>query len=144
MKTLAIVLLAVAALGAVAFGTQYLTASEFTPVHAYIAGKSWQQVEPHMQALILGMIKVMGAGYLGGGAALLCLAYRVAKGDRWPMWGAPLIAGAVWGPTLYVTLWMREVRPGAETPVAAIVVLLAIVSVAALSLALHYYRRPVL
>lgn len=128
MRTLAVLLLVLAGLGAMATGLKYLSLTEFTPVHAAIAGTTWGQLDSGVQSLVLGMLKVMGAGFLGGGVALLCLAYRVGKRDRWPAWAALLISGSVWGPTLYVALSHRGA--GVETPVGPAALLLAMVAAA--------------
>lgn len=130
MRKLAVLLLVLAGLGAVATGVKYLSLAEFTPVHAAIAGTTWGQLGSGVQSLMLGMLKVMGAGFLGGGVALLCLAYRVGKGDRWPAWAALLISGSVWGPTLYVALSHRAANASAETPVGPAALLLAMVAAA--------------
>jgi drug/metabolite transporter (DMT)-like permease len=80
------------------------------------------------------MLKVIGAGFLGGGVSLLCFIYPAAKGERWPAVGAVLVGASVWGPTLYVTALLRQASPGAETPMAPSVLILLLIVVAAVLL----------
>ena len=59
-----------AALLAVAFGIRYLLAREFMPYHSEVIGKPWSMLEPRLQVIIVGMLRVAGAGLLGCGCAL--------------------------------------------------------------------------
>lgn len=130
MRKFAVLLLVLAGLGAVGTGAKYLSIAEFTPVHAAIIGRSWGQLDAGIQALIIGMLRIMGAGFLGGGISLVCLAYGAGKRERWPACAAPLISGSVWGPTLYVAMQHRAANPSADTPVGLTASLLVMVAAA--------------
>lgn len=117
MQLLSLCAFALAALLALAFGVRYLLTREFMPYHAVVLGKPWAALEPRLQAIILGMLKVAGAGLVGCGCALLWLLIPLQRGESWAAWAALTTFIAVTGPILYVVLWLRRVSPGAKTPV---------------------------
>jgi hypothetical protein len=102
---------------ALAFALRYLRTREFMPYHAAVLGKPWSALEPRLQAIILGMLKVAGGGLLGFGCTLLWLLLPLQRGETWAAWAALTISLAVATPILYVVLWLRRVSPGASTPV---------------------------
>jgi hypothetical protein len=106
-----------AGLLAFAFGMRYVLTREFMPYHAAVLGKPWDALEPRLQAVILGMLKVGGGGLLGCGLTLLWLLVPLGRGEAWAAWAALSISVAVDAPILYVVLWLRRVSPGAKTPV---------------------------
>ena len=57
-------LLLVVILGLV-LGLKYLLATSFTTYHAQVVGKPWEQLEPRVQAIIVGMLRVIGGAFLG-------------------------------------------------------------------------------
>ena len=134
MRKIAVSLLVLCGLAAAVTGAKYFFATEFMPYHAAVAGRTWAQLDQGTQTIISGMLKVIGAGFLGGGVSLLCFAYPAAKGERWPAWGALLVGASVWGPTLYVTILLRQANPGAETPMVPSALVLLLIVVAALLL----------
>jgi hypothetical protein len=140
MRKIAVLLLLLVGLSALGMGVKYLSLAEFTPVHAAIVGRSWWQLDAGIQSLILGMLRIMGAGFVGGGISLLCLAHRAGKQERWPAWAAPLISVSVWGPTLYVAMQHRAANPNVDTPVGITALLL--VMVAAASAILWFVNDP--
>jgi len=129
MRKVAVVLLVLVAAGALQSAAKYMFATEFMPYHAVVVGRSWVELDANTRSLLLAMMKVMGAGNLAIAAALLCFAYRAAKGERWAAWAALLTGACLWIPTLYVTLALRAARPEAQTPsgltLAALVLLAA-------------------
>jgi hypothetical protein len=134
MKKIGVSLLVLCGLAAAATGARYFFATEFMPYHAAVAGRTWPQIDQGTQTVISGMLKVIGAGFLGGGVSLLCFAYSAARGERWPALGALLVGMSVWGPTLYVTILLRQASPGAETPMVPSILILLLIVVAALLL----------
>jgi hypothetical protein len=102
----------------IAFGVRYLLTRQFMPYHAEVLGKPWAALEPRLQAIITGMLKVAGAGLLGCGIALLWLLVPLQRGEAWAAWAALTSFIAVTGPILNVVLWLRRISPGANTPVA--------------------------
>jgi hypothetical protein len=130
MQTVALVSLVLAAALALAFGVRYLLTRAFMPYHATVLGKSWTDLEPRLQVIILGMLKVAGAGLLGYGAALLWLLLPLQRGEVWAAWAALTVSLAVVGPILYVVVSLRRIEPSAKTPIVPTLVVLALVLVA--------------
>jgi hypothetical protein len=127
MRKLALVLLALSGIGCVVVGARYALATEFMPYHAVLAGKPWAELEPGVQAIVLGMMKIMGSAIAACGLALLAFAWAGNAGARWPAVAAAVVGSVVGAPTLYVTLFLRTVNPRAETPVALTAVLLVLI-----------------
>lgn len=67
---LPLVLLSLAALIAILFGIRYFMAKAFMPYHATVAGKSWSELGPGLQTIILGMLRIIGGGFMTYGVAL--------------------------------------------------------------------------
>jgi hypothetical protein len=108
---------AAASLLAMAFGAVYLLRSSYLPYHAEALGKPWSELEPRLQALILGLMRATGGGMLGGGvsaAILLVIPFRA--GESWSVWALPVVGFVTVLPTLYATLLVRS-RTGAHAPV---------------------------
>lgn len=124
---------ALAGLLGLAFGLRYLFTRAFMPYHATVLGKPWTDLEPRLQAIILGMLKVAGAGLLGYGVALLWLLLPLGRGESWAMWAATSVSLAVVIPVLYVVVWLRRVSPQAQTPVAPTLAVLVLTLVGAVS-----------
>ena len=122
-----------AGLLALAFGLRYLTMREFVPYHATVLGKPWAALEPRLQAIIIGMLKVAGSGMLSCGLAQLWLLLPLQRGESWAVWASITVIVAATGPILYVVLSLRRVSPGARTPVIPTVVAMALVAVGALA-----------
>jgi hypothetical protein len=118
-----------AGLLALAFGVRYLVTREFMPYHATVLGTPWAALEPRLQAIILGMLKVAGGGLLGCGSALLWLLVPLQRGEAWAVWAAITVIIALAAPVLHVVLWLRRVSPGARTPVIPTVATLVLVAV---------------
>ena len=128
MQILSLSAFALAGLLAIAFGLRYLLTREFMPYHAQVLGQPWSVLEPRLQTIILGMLRVAGAGLLSSGCAVLWLLLPVGRGESWAAWAALTVLLAVTAPILHVVLWLRRQSPGARTPV--------VPTVAAMSLAL--------
>ena len=117
MRKFAVVLMVLAGLACLAAGARYLVTPEFMPYHAAVAGREWAQLDHGLRTIVLGMLRIVGAGFAGCGAALLAFAFAGARGDRWPGPAAVAVSCIVWLPTLYVTLWLRSANPQAQPPV---------------------------
>ena len=117
MQLLSLCAFGLAGLLALAFGLRYLFTREFMPYHAAVLGKPWAELEPRLQAIILGMLRVAAGGLLGFGCTLFWLLLPLQRGEAWAAWAALTISLVVTGPVLYVVVWLRRVAPGAKTPV---------------------------
>lgn len=112
---------------------RYLTTSEFMPYHAAVTGQAWGELSPGLQTIIVGMLRIVGGGFLACGLALAALAYPLHRGERWPPWATLLTGAALWVPTLAVTLRLQSLQPAAQPPVAPSAILLALVVLAAVA-----------
>ena len=129
-----IALLAIAGLISILFGVRYFFASQFMPYHATVAGKSWNELEPGVRTIILGMLKIIGGGFLAYGLAVLWLLIPLGQRQSWAAWAVLTVSIASVLPSVYVTIWLRRVSPSARTPVApAVAVLVMALAGSALS-----------
>ena len=133
MQLLSLCAFGLAGLLALAFGVRYLVTREFMPYHATVLGKSWAALEPRLQAIILGILKVAGGGLLGYGCTLLWLLLPLQRGETWAAWAAITVSLAVLAPVLYVVVWLRRISPEAKTPVIATLAAMALVIVGTLA-----------
>jgi hypothetical protein len=145
VRKIPFVLLLLAALLAIYFGVRYLGTQEFMPYHAVVAGKSWAQLEPGVQTIILGMLTIIGGGFISYGCAVLWLFVPLNRGEAWSRWAILTLTAASIVPTLYVTIALRRFAPQAETPVApaALVLALMIIGVGLSLLPAFQERRAV-
>jgi hypothetical protein len=102
------------------------------PYHEAVSGKPWGSLEPRLQAIILGMLKVAGGGLLGYGAAILWLLVPLSQDASWGPWAIITVSIATIAPILYVVLWLRRIESTAKTPVVPTIIGLALAVVGAL------------
>lgn len=126
MQLIALCAFGLAGLLALVFGVRYLVTREFMPYHAAVLGRPWTTLEPGLQSIILGMLKVAGGGLLGFGCTLLWLLLPLQRGEVWAAWAALTISLVVTTPILYVVVWLRRVSPGARTPVVPTLAVIAL------------------
>ncbi len=137
MRKLGLGLLLLAGVISIGAGTRYLFASEFMPYHAVVAGKTWSQLDPGVQIIILGMLKILGAGFAACGVALLWLLVPLGRNETWARWAALTVAATVWIPTQYVTFVLKAAAPLAQPPIipTAVILLLVALGIGALVVA---------
>jgi len=133
MQILSLVAFGLAALLAVAFGVRYVSTRQFMPYHATVLGREWAVLEPRLQFIILGMLKVAGGGLLGYGVALLWLLLPLQRGEAWAAWAALSVSLVVVVPIVYTVVWLRRIEPTAKTPLVPSLVVLALVVVGAVA-----------
>ena len=108
-------------------GFKYLIASEFTTYHATVVGKTWSQIEPGIQSIIFGMLKIIGSGFMATGLSLLFLIIPILKNERWAFWAVLIITLMHWVPVQYVTIYLRSISPDAQTPVVPTSIIICLV-----------------
>lgn len=115
------------------FGLRYVFTREFMSYQAAVLGKPWAALEPHLQVIILGMLKVAAGGFLAFGCTLFWLLLPLQRGEAWAAWAALTTSLVLATPILYVVVWLRRVSPGARTPVVptTAVIVLAVVGTVA-------------
>ena len=130
--TAALVCYGTVALTSVGFGTVYLVRSSFMPYHREAVGMPWQELDPRLRALLLGLLRVAGGGLVASGLALaILLALPFRDGAAWSRWALAPIGAAATLPSLYATVSIR-LRTGARTPVWVSVAGVALVALGAL------------
>jgi hypothetical protein len=107
----------VAAVLCVGASLRYLTATEFMPYHAVVSGQAWSALSTGVQTIIVGMLRILGGGFLACGVALASLSLGIAKGQRWASWASLTTCCAVWVPTLLVTLMLKSAAPASQPPI---------------------------
>ena len=131
LKKISTFLIILAGISCVIGGFKYLIASEFTTYHATVVGKTWSQIEPGIQAIIFGMLKIIGSGFMATGFSLLFLIIPILKNEIWALWAVLIITLMNWVPVQYVTFYLRTISPDAQTPVipTAIIICLVVIGV---------------
>ena len=64
VKKIAIILIFIAGLASIGAGYKYIIATQFASYHAELVGKSWSEIEPAIQSMIVGMMTVLGGGFI--------------------------------------------------------------------------------
>ena len=117
----------VAALVSIGFGLVYLARSTFMPYHRDALSTSWEKLDKPLQALLLGLIKVAGGGFLTSGISVLfMLSFPFRAGESWARFAIPFIALAMALPALYSTALVKRRTP-ANPPVAISMILIALI-----------------
>lgn len=95
------------------FGLIYLTRTQFMPYHSLALAKSWFEVEPNTQTLILALMRVAGVGFLATGMTILVLlAIPFQAGQQWAIYTIPLISLITSLGALYATYLFKSRTPG--------------------------------
>ena len=103
-----------------AFGLIYLLRSEFMPYHAVAVGKSWTEVDPAFQILILALMKVTGGGFLASAFAIGIFLFKaLRKRQRWSFWAIPVTGLIASLSSLYVTINVAVNTPASPPWIAA-------------------------
>ena len=129
MLNLALAAVLLVAFGGVLFGVRYMRRGEYLPYHAAVAGKSWNELDPGVQVVILGMLKIVGAGFVTLGVSLLWLCFALHEGAWWAPWAILTVSAIALGPMLYVATKLRAFRPEAKTPVRPTVAMMLLIIV---------------
>ncbi|MGO4378349.1 hypothetical protein AB4Z19_08755 [Pseudoduganella sp. RAF19] len=119
MLILASTILLIIASGSAAFGLRYLFAKEYLFYHAQLTGLEWSEIPLRYQAVILGMLKMVGAGMLAFAVALAWLVLPLSRGEQWAIWAIFSVVAIHGFISIYVTIILRRVNPGAKTNVAS-------------------------
>jgi hypothetical protein len=93
-------LLAMVAIGIT--GLIYLFRSQFMPYHAIAVGKTWSEIDPAFQTLLLALIRAYGGAMTATALAmgiLLFIPFR--QGVLWVRWVVPSIGLIATIPTVY-------------------------------------------
>lgn len=127
MRKVSIALQLLAAVLSIGASVRYMTANEFMPYHAMVAGQAWETLSPGLRVIITGMLRILAGGFLGCGVALAFLATPLWRAERWAAWASLFVGLAVWAPTLAVTLMLKSAVPAAQPPTLPTAVILVVV-----------------
>ena len=86
----------------IAGGLRYLLSSQIMPYHLQVIGRSWNDLDPRLQMMLLGLLRLGGIGQLSTGIAfgiLTLLPFR--RGQRWAYWAIPVIGFIYCAPITY-------------------------------------------
>ena len=76
----------------IASGLRYLLSSQIMPYHLQVIGRSWNDLDPRLQMMLLGLLRLGGIGQLSTGIALGILTLLPFRsGQRWAYWAIPVV-----------------------------------------------------
>ena len=108
------------ALVSILSGMVFLTRSTFMPFHQDALGKTWEQVDPNVQALLLGLMRSAGGGLMTSGIGVAILLFIPFRAEAiWAIYSIPVIGLLMALPVLYSNLFIRS-RTHANMPVTGV------------------------
>ena len=94
------------------FGFTYLFRSEFMPYHAVALGMPWSEVTPPFQAVIIALMRAVGAACLALVVLeLFVLVVPFRRGVVWARWAIPAGGLVISGGALYAMLHLALNTP---------------------------------
>ena len=101
----------------IAFGLRYVLSSQIMPYHLQVIGRSWNDLDPRLQMMLLGLLRLGGIAQLSTGVALGILTLiPFRRGQRWAIGPSPSLASSTehplpMAPMLFTTP-LRQRRRG--------------------------------
>jgi uncharacterized membrane protein len=93
-------------------GLIYLFRSQFMPYHAIAVGKTWAEVTPAFQILLLALMKTIGGAWIAMAVAIgIVLFIPFRQGMHWARWAIPVVGFVALLPTVYATLSLVPITP---------------------------------
>ncbi len=127
---LAFVLNILISIALIVFGLRYLFSSQIMPYHLQVIGRSWNDFDPRLQMMLLGLLQLGGIGLLSTGLTLGVLTLIPFKrGERWAYWAIPII-GFIYGTPIAYGAYAFHRSTQAATPWKAVVIILLVLLVA--------------
>jgi hypothetical protein len=125
-NTSAFICYLLAALGSIGFGLVYLFRSSFMPYHRDALSTPWENLEKPFQALLFGLIKVAGGGFLVSGLSVVFMTlFPFRTGEVWARFAIPIVGLSMAFPALYATVHVRR-HTSASPPVATTLITIAL------------------
>ena len=124
-------------------GFVYLLRTQFMPYHAIAVGKTWDQVDPAFQILLLALIRVVGGAWIATALAmciLLFIPFRQCL--RWARWALPVVGMVAELTALYVTLSVTLNTPA--TPPLKVVVFIMVLLIAGFVFSLEPEKKQIM
>ena len=83
------------------------------PYHSAALEKSWSEVEPNMQTLILALMRVSGGGFLASGfTMIILLAIPFQAEELWAIYAIPFVSLCMSLGSFYATFLVKTRTPG--------------------------------
>lgn len=129
-EKIAFVLYMINGLLCLVFGFRYLFCNTIMPYHQQAIGMKWEELEPGLQVLLNGLIKIAASGFfILGISTIVLLIIPFRKGERWAKWSIPALLLLWLGFGLYVPLNIA-LKTQASTPYPVSIVALVITVIA--------------
>jgi hypothetical protein len=114
----------------IAFGLRYVLSSQIMPYHLQVIGRSWNDLDPRLQMMLLGLLRLGGIAQLSTGIALGILTLiPFSRGQRWAYWAIPII-GFIYGAPIAYGAYALHYSTQAATPWKVVVIILLVLLVA--------------
>jgi hypothetical protein len=114
----------------IAIGLRYLLSSQIMPYHLQVIGRSWNDLEPRLQMMLLGLLRLGGIAQLSTGIALGILTLiPFRRRQRWAYWAIPII-GFIYGAPIAYGAYALHSSTQAATPWKVVVIILLVLLVA--------------
>ena len=116
MRELTVAPFLLAALIGLFLGAKYLRTPTFMPYQQRALGKTWDELDPGVQTILMAMLRAVGGGFLSLGVAMVWAALAVYARLPWAPWAALSIAFAGLAPAISATLLLRRFRSSSRPP----------------------------
>ena len=127
---IAFVLNILVSIALIAFSLRYLLSSQIMPYHLQVIGRSWNDFDPRLQMMLLGLLQLGGIGQLSTGLTLGVLTLiPFRRGQRWAYWAIPMI-GFIYGAPIAYGAYALHRSTQATTPWKPVVIILLVLVVA--------------
>ena len=115
-EKIAFVLYMINGLISIIFGLIYLFCDTIMPYHQQAIGRDWTELEPGLQVLLNGFIKIAASGFFILGITIFVISIiPFRKGERWAKWFIPALTFLFLGFGLYIPLKIA-LKTQASTP----------------------------
>ena len=99
---IAFVLNILVSLALIAFSLRYLLSSQIMPYHLQVIGRSWNDLDPRLQMMLLGFLRLGGLGMVSTGVSIGVLTlFPFRRGQKWAIRAIPLIGLIFYAPIAY-------------------------------------------
>jgi hypothetical protein len=127
---IAFVLNILVSIALIAFSLRYLLSSQIMPYHLQVIGRSWNDLDPRLQMMLLGLLGLGGIGQLSTGITLGILTLiPFRRGQKWAYWAIPII-GFIYGTPIAYGAYALHHSTQAATPWKEVVIILLVLLVA--------------
>jgi len=109
-----------------AIGLRYIFSSQIMPYHLQVINRGWGDLDSRLQIMLLGFLKLGGAGMLTVGVAIAVLLIPFTHGYTWA-YRAILAISVIYSALVFYLAYSLHYSTGASTPWLAGVIMLVVV-----------------